>query len=195
MSLFTDDFDDSQIGLLTGAPQWAADGTLSFPSESWAEIPSTPKLNAISNALTISIWFRRTQPGGAYQQIVGRQKGSSSTDQFLLGFVNESYLFTLGTNTNFEAVTSDVKNDGQWTHILGAYDGSQMKLYINGSLKSAKSISGSLVNEGKRIVLGAGDNGGSLPDEHFNGDIDNFTIFDRALSDTEILALYIDQKP
>ena len=74
-------------------------------------------------------------------------------------------------------------NDGLWHFIVGTNDGSISYLYIDGILKSS-------VTEG--IMLGdtltiGNDRGRNVP---FEGIIDDFRVYNRALSQNEVIQLY-----
>ncbi len=78
---------------------------------------------------------------------------------------------------------------GQWYHITAVFDGTQAernqraKLYING-MSSANGRSGdypsSLKDDSGPVIVG----------DKFVGSIDVFRIYNRALSEAEIKALY-----
>jgi hypothetical protein len=75
-----------------------------------------------------------------------------------------------------------------WVHITGTFDGKRLKLYVNGVL-SADASAGSINYEGgdARSVIGsyADGTGGYL-----TGKVDDARLYNRALSNSEILTLY-----
>ena len=74
-----------------------------------------------------------------------------------------------------------------WYYITTAFDGATSMLYINGSLDSSKSCSG---NSPGVVTIGSSSGGaGGL-----NGFIDDVRIYSRALSASEVAALYNAQK-
>ena len=78
----------------------------------------------------------------------------------------------------------------EWYFVVGTYDGSVMKLYVNGTLTAWKSISGNLLYNTNDIYIGDlqfYNNGtlGLLP-----GNIDEVRIYNRALTEEEIISLY-----
>ena len=79
---------------------------------------------------------------------------------------------------------------GQWRHVTMVHDGATNKLFINGLLKKSVASPGAL---GKtKFPLGIGYDpidGGS----NFNGSLDDIKIYNKALTDVEILALYTTQ--
>ena len=69
-----------------------------------------------------------------------------------------------------------------WSHLAATYDGSTLRLYVNGVEVANAPISGNLgVSNG---VLRIG--GNAALGEYFNGTIDDLRIYDRALSSVEV---------
>jgi hypothetical protein len=70
------------------------------------------------------------------------------------------------------------------------YDGTQIKFYVNGSLISSVNATRSITTNSLPLSIGrlAGAPGSSY--EYYNGTIDDIRIYNRALSDLEIAALY-----
>jgi hypothetical protein len=75
----------------------------------------------------------------------------------------------------------------EWFFVVGTYDGTTMKLYINGNLENSASISGILNENSSPLLIGTRLN---LPADTFHGEIDELRIYDRALSEAEVAALY-----
>ena len=71
-----------------------------------------------------------------------------------------------------------------WSHVAVTYDGSNRTFYINGV------ASGSFASSGLNIITSDFEIGSTAGDENFNGSLDEVMIFNRALSSSEIKALY-----
>jgi hypothetical protein len=69
-----------------------------------------------------------------------------------------------------------------WTHLAATYDGSALRLYVNGTQVSTLAVSGSIVATGGAVKIG----GNSIWGEYFKGMIDDVRIYNRALSATEV---------
>lgn len=74
----------------------------------------------------------------------------------------------------------------QWYHIALTYDGTILKMYINGQLKNTLAVSGTLKVNTRDLSIGS-DNAAQ---KFFRGDIDECKFFNRALTPTEIQANY-----
>ncbi len=64
----------------------------------------------------------------------------------------------------------------EWIHALGTYDGSNVKLYINGKLQDTRSFSGDLLTDSDPLRIG-----------EFNGTIDSVRVYKKALTSDETL--------
>jgi len=81
--------------------------------------------------------------------------------------------------------TYDISLD-QWYHIVGTYDGSLMKLYVNAGLIAVNPVSLTIGTNDEPLFIGGVE---GFPFTT-TGSIDEVMIFDRALSADEVLALY-----
>ena len=84
--------------------------------------------------------------------------------------------------------TSTALAPGEWSHVAFVYDGSNVKLYINSRLVAAKSdkLDG-IYTEGlpPMVTVGSDEEG-----KTFNGYVDEFAIYNKALSTDQIRFLY-----
>jgi hypothetical protein len=76
-----------------------------------------------------------------------------------------------------------------WSHIVCVYDGSSLKVYINGTLSatSTGNVSGNLTNSFFNLYLG---NNTKIGDPLFTGEAANIVVKNITLNPTEILNLY-----
>ena len=72
--------------------------------------------------------------------------------------------------------------------MAGTYDGSTMKVFVDGRLEDSQSYSGGMLQNTNQLLIGW-DPGGVVENRHFNGKIDDVRIYNRALSDSEIQQL------
>ncbi|MDP7260468.1 MAG: LamG domain-containing protein, partial [archaeon] len=91
------------------------------------------------------------------------------------------------SNSHSKAVTAEgVLNEGWRTHIVATYDGTDLKLYINGELEATESTDENyLFSEGTDIWIGDNTNAGSGTTP-FDGYIDEVSIWETALTIEEI---------
>lgn len=113
-------------------------------------------------------YIRYDYPGSVHTLVCGR--GSNG-----VGATETTYAVDLGT-TN-------------WHHIVGTYDGTNLRLYLDGSLVAGPTAGGSWANGNSisdQTTLGASGNGFIYASAQF----DEVYYFDVALSATEVSQLY-----
>lgn len=92
---------------------------------------------------------------------------------------------TAGDSTNVSTATPAV---GEWVQYACTYDGTTCEMRINGiSIGTSTAISGNLGWSDDDWRIGQ-HNGGA----NWDGDVDNVTIYNRALPDSEIRSLRLD---
>ncbi|MCG2700589.1 LamG domain-containing protein, partial [Candidatus Parcubacteria bacterium] len=95
----------------------------------------------------------------------------------------------MNSGTTYTATSTTDINDSQWHHIVGSYDGTTMKIYIDGTLEDTNTdFSGNLPIVDGNVRIGADYQ--STPDNFFSGLIDEARIYNRALSADEVGELY-----
>ncbi|MBT7102046.1 LamG domain-containing protein, partial [archaeon] len=104
---------------------------------------------------------------------------------------DESWRFEVrnGSNTVAEASSaSNINEDFDWHHIVGTYNGSEVQIYVNGVAADATpvALTGLLRDTEAPVRIGANGN----EDNDVNGTIDEVMIWNRSLTDAEIMGLY-----
>ena len=98
--------------------------------------------------------------------------------------------------TNHTGGISDMDSDpgvltvGQWDHLVMVHDGLEDRIYLNGALVATKSVVGTLNSTGHPFGMGFDPIDGA---NFFFGDLDDITIYDSALSDAEVAALFVTE--
>lgn len=79
---------------------------------------------------------------------------------------------------------------GEWTHVVMVHDGANDKIFIDGALVANKVVAGTLNSTTRWLGVGFNPiDGGNW----FDGAFDEIAIYNYALSDAEIAALYVAQ--
>lgn len=73
-----------------------------------------------------------------------------------------------------------------WSHIAATYNGSQMKVFVNGALKTTFNQTGTIVTNSQNLFIG---NTRAL-DRPYDGLMDEAVVWRRALTDAEVLEVY-----
>lgn len=86
-----------------------------------------------------------------------------------------------------DAVGTTVPTEGVWYHVVGVYDGSNMRLYMNGIEEGIEPESGNLLADAAGVTA-IGSRGGDT--EFLKAKIDDVRIYNRALTAAEVKQLY-----
>ncbi len=177
---------NGHTGTISGAA-WSALGrfgnALSFDGvNDWATANATSSLN-LTTGMTLEAWVFPTSTTGVRDVLI---KESPNVDIYNLYARNgaglpESNVFVSGTNRTAQGSTLPAN---QWTHVAGTYDGSTLRLFINGIQVASTPVTGSIATSTGPLRIG----GNSLWGEFFQGRIDEIRIYNRALSGAEIQA-------
>ncbi|MEU2429880.1 LamG-like jellyroll fold domain-containing protein [Streptomyces sp. NPDC007861] len=84
---------------------------------------------------------------------------------------------------------------GEWNHVVGVYDidASQIRLYVNGVLVATTAFTTPWLATGP-VMLGSAADVNGQPVSALKGSIDDVRLYDRAVSDDEVLQLF-KQRP
>jgi parallel beta-helix repeat protein len=137
-----------------------------------------------TSQVSISLWINRTG-GGTVQHILGKRLGCTGSGvQYQMAFDTFDGPFGLSA---FAASTGENPPVGQWVHIVATYDGTNSRIYVNGTLNA--SATGVGINTPIATDLRIGQAGTCTP---FTGIIDELQIWNRTLSQQEVSQLYAD---
>jgi hypothetical protein len=144
-----------------------------YSIEAWVK-----PLGQVSDSINQALIFGQ----GYGRQLVAR-KGTSGV---IIGFY-----FANSSSTFFGVVSTNQIPIGQFTHLAGTWDGTTLRLYINGVLNAQLAPSASPVDPGCPFSIGGFYNNCGGAGQFFNGLVDEVSDYNRALSDGEVQAIYL----
>ena len=98
-----------------------------------------------------------------------------------------------GLNDNISNVifgSSDTLDLNVWEHVMLTYNGSTLKIYKNGQLKSSQSASLNFPNSTQPLFIGKEFNTSNNDARWFKGLLDDIRVYNNALTDCDIDSLY-----
>lgn len=140
---------------------------------------------------TVEAWIRTDQANDGIRTIVSESGTIGIPGQFALRVLTtdavQMFRTTGGGNAVQIAQTSAAVPVGTWTHVVGLWDGIEMRIYLNGELESTM-LANNLWNGDTGLVTRIG----SMEDgsQSFDGRIDEVVLYRRALSDSEVEDAY-----
>ncbi len=173
----------------------SANSSYSFNGNNWIEIPSSQVLNIQEG--TINAWFK-TVSTSEMQLIKMVNFSTWQNEKFGLKINMEMPFFSLKYNSNCQAgigwntITSNNSiADGTWHMYTGTVNGSEFKVFIDGiELSSSATANQTIDNCLNNIQIGRNI---SSDTDFFFGEVDDIGIWNRALTECEILDLYNTQ--
>jgi hypothetical protein len=150
-----------------------------FSIEAWI------KCSVISNFMMIFSHQTYYGPSGS---------GGFETD---IGPDGTVYLNMAGINGQWIGSASSTKlSAGHWYHIVGTYDGTAMKVYVNGALAGATpNASGYVQTQLPSAYIGYQASASGQARNWFNGKIDELKIYNYALSQDTVQTHYNSDNP
>jgi concanavalin A-like lectin/glucanase superfamily protein len=161
-------------------------------------VPNSPSLNFGVQNFSLTLWIKtRFSRGGVGTDFL-ISKGSFGTFfNYTLQYnsnIDSLALFSVGaaSGQGEEYVSAGPKlGDGKWHHIVGVREGTEIRLYIDCALAARSGCFGcQIINSTGpwNVVIGGRESPGNDP--YFQGEIDEVAIYDRALSQEEIVKIY-----
>ena len=152
----------------------------------------TAKLNTPDfpkKAMTAEAWVRINQPlewGG----IIGAIQDDGDVEHgWLLGYRNSKFSFAIASeqgpqNLTYLSATSEFEL-GQWHHVMGTYDGVEMRLYVNGVLNGTSLVQKGPIRYPQRGYYEIGAYHDANEHHRMNGMLREVRVYSRSLSALE----------
>ena len=150
-------------------------------------VPHSTSLQFGTGGFSINFWMKANSAPAPGQtgQIFGKRVTSGGN--YELQISNEVLTAYLEPSTTQLTSTYNVTNHlGEWIFVTLNRNGTHAGIYVNG-LINVSATSSQNINSVVPLELGRDVDGKS---EYFNGSIDNFMIYNRGLTQAEILELY-----
>ena len=189
-------------GMLVGldaATVWVADGpeggSLSVQGNGYVNVPDSTSIDSVTDQVTVAAWMFLTAPvtSGSYATAISRQIGTGYGQHYHLSVndQNQAILFITTTTAGQQVIGGPPTFPQQtWVHLAGTYDGSQIRLYVNGVEVNNQAVTGPFAAETNPVILSGNGNGGPpVISEFVPGQLDEVMLYRRALSADEIAQL------
>ena len=175
----------------TGVKNRWGSGALMFDGvDDVVEIPDSSVLD-ITNAITIEAWVKLNNYN-QHNWILSKGAGPDSTGKSyelrtamttgILGFRIHN-----GT-TNVDVYSIKPVPANEWSHVVATWDGSLMKVYINGKLDNSASYTGTIRVGIEPVVIGRRKDNATTYQAlcNFDGTMDAVKLYNRALTPSEV---------
>jgi hypothetical protein len=162
-------------------------GALVFNGSSFVTIPHSASLN-LTTGMTVEAWVYPTVAATAWTTAVMKEQSKEFVYALYGGSPGNRPSVQFNVNTspsgNGERVLTSPSAIpiNTWTHVAGTYDGTTLRLYVNGTQIASQAFAGSIITSTSPLRIG----GNSVWGEYFTGRIDDVRIYNRALTAAQI---------
>lgn len=169
--------------------QLAGSGKAYDFTNNYLSVPNNALLNP--GNITIEAWIKADSwATNIWENVIVSKDGWASGNQgyTLRAGANGSLSFNISiAGTWREVATSPVMTTGKWYHVAGSFDGTTMRVYVNGEELNTLAVTGTIANGTYDLNFGriAYTVGGT---RYFDGMIDEVKIWNSALPSSSIRA-------
>ena len=179
-------------GTLTNGPTFNSEngGSIVFDgSNNYCSIPAID----VGKNFTVGIWFRPNATGRKLLFANSYTYAANKGFLFDIGNAGTDIFLSLGNDQQFRVSSAGYISANVWTYANATFDGTTIKLYINGTETTYTATSGTIATisyDTNPAFLGRWLNGGTSTFDFFAGRISNVSLYNRALTSTEIRQNY-----
>jgi hypothetical protein len=150
-------------------------------------IPNNSSLNPTN--LTLEAWIKADswQASSWQGSILSKDGWATGDNGYCLRVgANGTVSFNIGNTGWHEVTSSAVMSTNQWYHIAGTYDGSLLKVYVNGVLANTVPWTGTVATTSYDLTIGDFAYSAVGGNRYFDGQIDEAKVWSTALTETQI---------
>jgi hypothetical protein len=131
-------------------------------------------------SFSLEAWVRPTTIDGTSRRIVSKALGGLQGYELFVNSGSGLVFQRIAGSTN--SVTASAPPLTSWSHVVATYDGTTMRLYVNGSLANSGASALSLLDNAATLRLG----NSALGTEGWAGDLDDVAVYSGALSAAQV---------
>jgi hypothetical protein len=179
-------------GTISGAT-WTTQGkfgnALTFDGvNDWVTVNDANDLD-FTTAMTLEAWVYPTASGGgSWRNVMIKERpGGEIYNLYANADTNAPVVYAVRAadpGAPLDARGTSTLPLNTWSHLAVTFDGTTLRLYVNGALAGSRAVAGQLLTSTGALRIG----GNSIWGEYFAGRIDEVRLYNRALAVNEIQA-------
>lgn len=183
---------DGTLTNMTPASDWVADTgaggvrALDFDGTNDYVTMGTSAGAVSGSLLSLSAWVYFTRTLSTTQGVVVKNNNGARNNYGFWAF-SGAVRFWVDTSAGLKSAIA-TPNLNEWVHLCGTYDGSNVRIYLNGTLIQTVAQTGNLVVTSEPLWIGAIPLSG-VPISPFLGLIDDVRLWNVAIDASDVLAL------
>ena len=184
-------------GILQGNAQWDPEGghhsgAVRFDGVDGRIILGPCDVMSATGAFSFSTWVKPDFVT-AMERTIGVKTIGPGTDETIwsLSFINASALrFRLRAGSVIQELSTPPSSifSGTWYHVVATYDGSAMRIYLNGSLMAEQGVTGTMGYHPQAPTTIAAQSNAQHP---FSGWVDDVRIYEQGLTDQDVIDILL----
>lgn len=143
----------------------------------YVSTPDHADFDLASSNFTVDLWARRSATGLMFLSGQSDAGGADASISFLLNFTaGDTVRLAVNIGGAFPEVigTTAIGADSSWHHIAGVRDGTNLRMFVDGTLEATTaSVSGSVNNSAEVLSVGAA---GALTSSRYSGWVDEYRL-------------------
>jgi len=160
-------------------------GALNLDGSSFAEVHDNESLD-VTTAVTLEAWVY-VEDDATQDRILSKWGSTQPNRSFQIFMNNARVRFLIGDGTSQASLNSVTSlTEGNWHHVIGAYNGASIKIYIDGSEDATIAETFTIYNSNEPLYIGGYLGGSNLSDNP----IAQPRIYNRALTAEEVQRNY-----
>jgi hypothetical protein len=131
-----------------------------------------------TSAVTLECWFKANSPG-TNTQLVACNDGTN----YIELIKRTGYTMSVGGVGSAPDISASKVEDGEWHHLAGTFDGTNVEIYLDGELQGSNAPGGSMNTPSAKLGIGYRPTDNSL---HNDGKIDDVRTWNTVRTESEI---------
>jgi len=160
-------------------------GALNLDGNSWAEVHDNASLDFGTGSFSLEIWSKAKfiTSGSIYNVLLtlGGNISSGSTSSL---YIDSSLNYTFRYDSTL--IVAGGSSEGDWSHVVGVYDGTNINIYLNGSFVVQAAASATSKTNDLVKMIGRD----SIATRYYKDQIAQPRIYNRALTAEEVQRSY-----
>lgn len=154
-------------------------------------VADTDALDFSKATFSVSAWINVYALRGDQQMIVAKNVYSANHREWGLMVDSDGrFRFYMHSGGKWQTVGSrTIPEPGRWYQVTVTVDSGRARLYVNGQCEDEGDLGSSIPNTSAPLTIGAVNDGGRVWQTFF-GAIDEVLLFDRALTQAEVVGMY-----